>query len=319
MAKRFGKKGDIHSILWIIMEICLVAVIFLAFAAKLSDFKNNLLFDKIYVSKDLALMTDAVYASPGELSYVYSGRIKNYSVSFDGGVVSVFKEQLADPQKFPYVTDSNLKTDFIYSYLLVINNSDINFKKSGSSLVVSGGNVTFVSDTLACSEALNTKFIKEKEGMVIDPSYSGNFPGKDFEANKTWILGSAIRALMLPSPAVLTREENVDASVDKRLSATEGKAFSISLMLHDSADVDILVKDDSVKSKKLACLLINKLSEIEGFKRGTIELTQEPIIVNNKADVPLAIRFDKNFNFADSNRRKEFAEKVKSALGEYYG
>lgn len=318
MAKRFGKKGDIRSILWVIMELCLVMVIFLAFSVKLSDFKNNLLFDKIYLSKDIGLMADTVYASPGDLSYVYSGRVKNYSVSFDGGVVSVFKEQIVDPQKFPYVTDSNMKTDFVYSYLSVINNSDINFKKSGNSLVVIGGNVTFVSDVLGCSEALNTRFVKEKEGIVIDPSYSGSFPGKDFEANKTWILGSAIRAL-IPPPVIFTREENAEASVDKRLLATEGRAISISLMLQDSADVDILVKDDSLKSKKLACLLIDGLSSIDGFKRGMIEISQEPMIINSKADVPVAIMFDKNFNFDDYEKRREFAEKVKSSIEGYYG
>jgi hypothetical protein len=319
MAKRFGKKAEIRSILWIIMEICLVAVIFLAFAIKLSDFKDNLLFDKIYLSKDLGLMVDAIYASPGELSYVYSGKINNYSVSFDGGIVSVFKEQLADPQKFPYITDSGMKTDFVYSYLSVINNSDINFKKSGNSLVVSGGNVTFISDTLACSEALNTRFIKGIDGIVIDPSYSGTFPGKDDEANKTWAVAHLILALIVPSPISITRDNNVEASVDSRILRTEGKAFSISLMLHDSADVDILVKDDSLKSKKLACLLINELSKIEGFKRGTIEISGEPMIVNNKADVPVAIVFDKSFAFDDAERRKEFAEDVKSALEAYYG
>ncbi len=323
MKKGLGKRAQTHSMLWVLMEIALVLTVFISFSVKLSDIKNDILFDKIYLAKEVGLMTTSIYGAPGDVNYIYTGRINNFSASFEGGKATIFFKEPVNGISFPYVSDSNLEQSVAYTHLNLINNSDISFKKSSNTLSISGGEIKFVSDRLGCAEALNKNFRKEKEGVVLDPSYQGSFPGmvieQNREANVTWILANAVKSQLIPDPVFMTRNDNVEVSETTRLSITQDKAFTVSFVLTEEDKVNIQIKDDSLKNKKFACLLINEFSEMDELDKGDITITEKSFIKNSKSDVSVMVEVSKDFPYNNLEKRKEFALKVKNAVGEYYG
>jgi len=323
MIKRVGKRAQMHPILWVLIELCLVAVIFLAFFTKLADVKNDVLFDKIYLSKDIALLTDAVYASPGDLSYVYGGKVKNFSVSFNNDRISIYQNKLVNPQVFPYVKDSTIDTKFDYTHLSVFNKTDINFEKLADTLTVTGGKKTFVSDNLGCAKALTTKFRREKDGVVLDPYYHEPFPGlklfKTTESNVSWQLANTVLATVASDfPATSTRRGHGEMVKSIRYAETKNKQFSISFMLQDDSSVNIQIKDEGLENKKLACLLINGLSELDGMSKGIISITDDEFVKNNEATVSIMVELPKDVDYTNRRTRENIGAKIKEALVGYY-
>ena len=91
----FSKRGETESNieLWFLIAAFLLA----AFAGLelIRDTINTVQGDTLamnFISKDLALTLDAVYASPGEVTYIYNMKNHDYFVDFFEGRVQVSKE-----------------------------------------------------------------------------------------------------------------------------------------------------------------------------------------------------------------------------------
>jgi hypothetical protein len=310
----FGKRGQEHPVLFVIVDLAMISIVAIVFLVQLRDFRDSILFDKIYLSKDIALLSDSVYASPGSLDYVYSGVKDNFSVNLDNGVVSVYYKELADPIKNIYTPDDNVETDINYTFLSVINNSNVNFEKSSSSLKISGSNKTFKSDSLACFSALSYYVHPTEFSVVLDPSYTDSFDSKF--ANLSFDLSSFVFA-SLPAGVsrIVTRDKGVGFFQDERLRKTVGRTFLVSFVVKKDFDkVNVYMRDDNLETKKLACLLMYKLSEM-GMKMGTVGVSDDDFIMHNNANVSVIVEVGDSL---DPMGYSEFGKKVSDALEAYY-
>lgn len=77
-----GKKGIIHEMFFNIFEIVLAFIVILALFNFVNDIVKQTIFEKNYLARDLAVLTNTIYAAPGELIYNYNENVKEFEFSF---------------------------------------------------------------------------------------------------------------------------------------------------------------------------------------------------------------------------------------------
>ncbi|MBI5390644.1 hypothetical protein HZB02_04090 [Candidatus Woesearchaeota archaeon] len=88
-----GKRGDVTAEqLFLMFEVLLAIIIFLSLMNFVVSLKDNTLFEKNYLARDLALLTDTVYAAPEQLSYTYTENVDRFGMNIKDGKVSIFDE-----------------------------------------------------------------------------------------------------------------------------------------------------------------------------------------------------------------------------------
>ena len=111
-----GKKADVtHELYFIIAQVSIALFILWVLLAYVDSIKEDTLFEKIYLSKDLALITNTIYAAPGNVFYEYSNEKANlskYSFNFESQKVSVqeIKKGEVLSIEHPYSQDLNYNT-----------------------------------------------------------------------------------------------------------------------------------------------------------------------------------------------------------------
>ena len=114
-----NKKSNINFVLMILIQVSIVLAVYLILNSYLSKLENNTFFEKDYMIKDISLMTDAVYASPGEIHYVYSndkiGNLKlnglsRYTFKFKDSRILLGEREDNNVVEFsyPYADDKSL-------------------------------------------------------------------------------------------------------------------------------------------------------------------------------------------------------------------
>ena len=106
-----GRRAEANEeIMWLIGETLLVLVFAAAVFYWLISLQNDTLLEKNYLSRDLGLLIDSVYASPGNVEYEYSTNVVNIT-KFN----FFFKDQPTKPS-------TNGVCVTIKSYLFLSNN-----------------------------------------------------------------------------------------------------------------------------------------------------------------------------------------------------
>ena len=98
----FGKKAQIeHEFYYIIAQMLLIVLIALSLFSFVGNVLENTLYEKNYLSKDIALIVDTIYSAPGDISYIYSGDTMGFIIDFKPNNVFVY-EELEMYEKLPY-------------------------------------------------------------------------------------------------------------------------------------------------------------------------------------------------------------------------
>lgn len=106
----FFKKGQVESeLFFIIIEIILVLGIAITFFSFVNSIAKNTMIEKNYFSRDLALLIDVIYSSPGDIYYNYFHEeddvMNKFNFLFDEQKVEVSEaeiEQKPLPVSYPY-------------------------------------------------------------------------------------------------------------------------------------------------------------------------------------------------------------------------
>ena len=90
MKKRLGKQGSVtHEQLYQLFEI----LVFLFYAyimySFVNDVNNSTIFEKNYIARDIAMVTNTLYASPGYVSYDYPENISRYQINIKSNKVRI--------------------------------------------------------------------------------------------------------------------------------------------------------------------------------------------------------------------------------------
>jgi len=103
-----NKKGSEEMSMATLIEVILILVITALMTLVISREISSDKFEKLYLSQDMAMFIDTIYASPNNLVVSYPQRTEEFSFDFDHSEVTVFKESegTALGQKFSFTEES---------------------------------------------------------------------------------------------------------------------------------------------------------------------------------------------------------------------
>lgn len=70
--KFLDKKAQTNELYHILFQILIAITVYWILQSYIDSVAKDTLFEKSYLSKDLALLTNTIYSSPGEIKYLYT-------------------------------------------------------------------------------------------------------------------------------------------------------------------------------------------------------------------------------------------------------
>jgi len=282
MQKR-GKKGTINEqLLLLIIDFVVIFIVWFALFHYVRSVERDTLFDKIYLSKDIALLTNTVYSSPGNLFYTYSSNKLNLSFfdfSFEDNLVTIEEHPKGNELSFPYATDLSFESKLPY----METPEKIEFAKTNNKVSVKDS-LTYNLNQLSCPD-IKIREKMEEQVIVIDPGHGDDpedlppeetprhEPGLEFDNKKESSITVEIGwdRIALLNDFISTRDDERYVSLQERKNSAEDANIIISIHIgnysnnHNSVKAFIPYKTNKyLESKKLACKILNAfLSEFE--------------------------------------------------------
>jgi len=131
-----NKRGFVVQYLWLFYLLLNIGILLMLLNYVGSEVDGGA-FVKEYLSRDVALLVDTMYASPGMVIVEYDpGRVADFN--FDEGRIKIKEQREFDVRSYPYVDDGTyplLEYDF-NTYSEELNYSKIIFIKSAQGLEI---------------------------------------------------------------------------------------------------------------------------------------------------------------------------------------
>ena len=105
-----SKKAQTNEIYYILIQILIALVIYWALQSYVDSVAKDTLFEKSYLSKDIALLVNAIYSAPEEIRYIYTNEkvaINKFEFDFSQQtvIVSEIDAKVNIETKQPYGED----------------------------------------------------------------------------------------------------------------------------------------------------------------------------------------------------------------------
>lgn len=81
-----GKKGITHDLFFNVFELLLAFIVAFALFNFVNDIIKQTIFEKNYLTRDLALIINTLYAAPGEVVYNYDEDVGEFIIDFTGDI-----------------------------------------------------------------------------------------------------------------------------------------------------------------------------------------------------------------------------------------
>jgi len=106
-----NKKATIfEKPIWFLIDLIVSIVVFIMLLTYVDQVGESLTFERDFISKDIALLIDSVYASPSSLSLKYPQNTFWFSYKFEDNQVSVIERGLLEKKaRNEFITDKNLR------------------------------------------------------------------------------------------------------------------------------------------------------------------------------------------------------------------
>jgi hypothetical protein len=253
-----GKKRGVIE-LWVLIELLVWFLAVMLFMFKINDIKNDTLFEKQFLARDIALTTETISNLPGDTLYTYQTNADlskhEYVLS---GTVKVFKSGESLEVTYPYYYDSHLSTNMNP----LKSPKKIMFRKTGGMLDV--------AENLEAANA-NTCPVIDTKGQLakVAVDYSDDAVAAGTALYGRLAADSSFIAISTrgPSPALIDdRIAKIGTDTSLVISVSKGSSL---IVHHSPAD----------KSRKLACLILNAYKA--SGKTGTASSSSEPILSRN--------------------------------------
>ncbi len=282
-----GKRGMTHQQMVIIAEFVLPVIILLILLGWVNDITTNKSFDKNYVIRDTALLTSVIYSSPANL--FYNNTLNQYVFDFTDNEIRV---GLKD-DKFPVYYRNRKNNNVFFAGGEDIETKDsLYFLKSGNEIEV-GTDLEINLDKLTCPATESGEIYS----LGIDPFEIRGIDNFSLKVSK-----SLVENLRVSIPdTIVTREEGVVRDVNELenvqtiVGIRAGNYDSNKNYLKAYYSLSSL---RNMESKKLACVLVNKILDNLEFNGVAViginpadfgELSQEKILDNDKVGVIVEI------------------------------
>jgi N-acetylmuramoyl-L-alanine amidase len=354
------KRGNIepsHYVILVLFDAFIISMVFLGLWQYVKSIEQDTLFEKSYLSKDLALLVDTIYAAPGDVSYVYTHHkvaLPEFIFSFGDSqatVAEIFKTERNQPAKgapiyYPYAEDSNVQTQ----PYTIESPSSLVFRLSGNSFVV---NPNSVQGAFECPDiktsAKRIERVVVDPGKGIDPSFgSGTYTQgagavnqenpKMREQDITKRIANSLLTLMVGQqfPKVeKTRQEDEFVSIADRRDIVSDADLLISLhagnQLRQEYDTVVAYvyagSSNRIRSMKLACLINKQLASTFDVESTSIRMLSatdleedNPLKVVQRDEVSIALEIG-NIQHSTGMLSKpsiQIAKAIHEAVLKYY-
>jgi hypothetical protein len=108
-----SKQGLSKKVLLILGELLIVLAIYAIIQGYITSVKENTLFERYYLSRDLAFLTQTIEASPGQVRYSYENGnldMAKFAIEFKDGAVSIRErnQPAGSATVIPYAEDTSI-------------------------------------------------------------------------------------------------------------------------------------------------------------------------------------------------------------------
>ncbi len=130
-----NKKGISHDLFFNVFELILAAIVIIALFEFVNDVAEQTIFAKNYFARDMSLLVNALYAAPGDVSYIYNEDTSKFIFDFNSNRAVVYEEgDSEDNRNILYFYAENENQPFQDTTLSHEEGKKIKFSKSGASL-----------------------------------------------------------------------------------------------------------------------------------------------------------------------------------------
>jgi N-acetylmuramoyl-L-alanine amidase len=351
MLKR-GKRANIdptHHVMLTLFELILVVLVLISLLGYVKSIEKNTLIQKSYLSKDLALLASTIYASPGNVNYVYMHPkidLTQFRFSLDKSEVRVVEASdqiIGNPIYYPFAANDKI----IFAGAQLANPYAILFRLAGDELRVSSSSI---EESLVCPSLETRDQDSKSRKIVIDPGHgedtregSPTFGDDSGDSNTglreqviTLRIANSLRTFLQRSnfnQVMLTRDGDYYVSQEDRMSAAENALFiSIHTGNDPTEEVDSVTayinsaSSNALKSQKLACLILKEFSkkfpEVKHVEIVKLEPVEVPVDQRILEEDSLGVLLEiSNLQLANGILGKpspELAEPIYNAMLKYY-
>jgi hypothetical protein len=305
--KGFNKKG--MAVMWYLIEAVLISFVIILFFQYIQSVKDNTMFEKQFLSRDIALMIDTINSVPGVVIYNYEddGKIKQFEYTFVDNKVQINKKDEQLEIKYHYYYNSQINND----YQNLLTPEKIMFAKTLSSTKVNS-ELSYVGSIESCSRVITKDEIHK---IMVD--YSDEELAFEF-ANH--ILNTKIGNLITS-----TRNKNPTIIDDRLLLINKDTPLVLSIKIGSDTDqtknsIKIYYsQNNKEKSEKLACMINNNLKK-NFSAMAIIQLPSNEKIINKNVDgigILLEIGNDKIKDNELFKSKDKIMNHVIKAIGDY--
>jgi hypothetical protein len=248
------KRGVIE--LWLLIELLIFSCAAIMFNFKINDIKNDTLFEKQFLARDIALATETISSLPGDTYYTYDTKadLSKYEYVFSGSV-KIFKTGESLEVTYPYYYDRHLA-------------ANLNTMKSPKKIIIKkGGGMLDIGETLTAETGDTCPNIITKGDIIkaaVDYNDDAALAGQSLHGSLSRDSSFITTLTRTASPTIIDdRISKISPDTSLVISVSKGS----SLIIHHSAND---------KSRKLACLILNSFKATG--KQGTTSVSTEALL-----------------------------------------
>ncbi len=255
-----SKKADTqHELYEVLIQVILIASAFGLLTWDVYSRIDDTLFEKIHLSRDIALASETIFASPHNVQYDYtSPKLSKFNYTFSNQLIGV-GEGPATPIKFPYAQD----LFFTINLPKLIRPEKIEFANSDNIINTQKINLNYLKYPSIDHTLKNIHLIS---GIITNPA-----TGQDYADDEPFV------KLIILTDIGTTRETRKliqKTTPEARFNQTSDIASDMVLIFNNNSaqpqTFKIYIPSNPAvikQSRKLASLIINQLSDIETFKK----------------------------------------------------
>jgi len=348
MRKRgLGKRAtsDVsHHVYLTVFELILISVIFLSLMSYVKSLEKNSLFERSYLSKDLALLTSTIMASPAKVDYVYTHPkivLSSYDYFFGDKIVKVTGKS-GSPIYYPYADDSNL----VFNSASLLAPYAIRFGLIQNNLQIGSASA---ESTIICPQVATSDPDAKSKMIVIDPGHGldtrsgpdSTNKGAGFESNGlreqdiTLAISSNLQSQLGFQGFKnfkLTRNADQYVSIEDRLQMCSSATVCISIHAgsepssYDNVRVYVYTGgSNSLRVEKLACLILKEfakrfvnISRLEIVRIDSLQQEDHAGVLRSDSVAVLVEIGNMGLKGLLSKPAAELSAPINEAIGKYY-
>ena len=161
-----GRKGFLIEPLFWLMDLILLVIVLYLTTKYIDDIAEKTTFEKNFLARDLALLTDTVYTPSGNLWMDYPNTTLWFSFSFGDNLVKVFEGKIPPVRiraRYPYIEDKDLRLQKMITPI-----KDIEEKKPITEHIPLIKNFYSYQPELKQGTFVNLRFLRSGDSIDVD-------------------------------------------------------------------------------------------------------------------------------------------------------